>query len=73
MLAGLTVSPASAATAELNDVARYLAGLPVASGSPLEPLTQEPIWRAHAQQLNAAWARLDAEQLATASRVTIWS
>ena len=70
MLAGLTISPAFAANAELNDVARYLAGLPVASGSPLEPLTQEPIWRAHAQQLNAAWARLDAEQLA---KIRAWS
>ena len=64
LLAGLSVSPALAATTTLNDVARYLAGMPVAFGSALEPLTQEPSWRAHAQQLNAAWARLDAEQLA---------
>lgn len=70
MLAGLSVSPALAATTTLNDVARYLAGMPVASGSALEPLTQEPSWRAHAQQLNAAWARLDAEQLA---KIRTWS
>jgi hypothetical protein len=70
MLAGLTVTPAMAAGASLNDVARYLAGLPVSSGSVLEPLTQEPIWRAHAQQLDAAWKRLDSEQLA---KIRNWS
>jgi hypothetical protein len=70
LLASLSVSPSLAAGASLNDVARYLAGLPVAAGSPLEALTQEPIWRTHAQQLNAAWARLDAEQLA---KIRAWS
>lgn len=70
MLAGLTVTPAMASGAKLNDVARYLAGLPVSPGSQLEPLMQEPVWRAHAQQLNAAWARLDNEQLA---KIRNWS
>ena len=70
LLGSLSVRPSLAASASLNDVACYLAGLPVASGSPLEPLTQEPIWRNHSQALNVAWARLDAEQLA---KIRAWS
>lgn len=70
-LASFYVSPGIAASeARLNDVARYLAGLPVDADSPLAPFTQEPGWRAHAQQLNAAWARLDAGQL---SKIRDWS
>lgn len=70
LLGSLSVRPSLAAAASLHDTACYLAGLPVTAGSPLEALTQEPIWRTHAQTLNVAWARLEAEQLA---KVRVWS
>jgi hypothetical protein len=52
----LSISPA-------NDAARYLAGLPVASGSKLALLAQEPSWQAHARAMNQAFAQLDKRQL----------
>jgi hypothetical protein len=52
----LSISPA-------NDAARYLAGLPVASGSKLSVLTQEPSWQAHARSMNQAFLQLDKRQL----------
>jgi hypothetical protein len=50
----LSISPA-------NDAARYLAGLPVAFGSRLAVLTQEPSWQAYA--MNQAFSQLDKRQL----------
>jgi hypothetical protein len=52
----VSVSPA-------NDAARYLAGLPVAAGSRLAVLTQEPSWQAHARAMNQAFSQLDKRQL----------
>ena len=46
-----------------NDAARYLAGLPVAPGSPLTPLAQDPRWLAHAKAMNQAFSQLDQRQL----------
>ena len=46
-----------------NDAAHYLAGLPVAPGSPLTPLTQDPRWIAHAKAMNQAFSQLDQRQL----------
>ncbi len=46
-----------------NDAARYLAGLPVAPGSPLAPLSQDPRWLAHAKAMNQAFAQLEQRQL----------
>jgi hypothetical protein len=46
-----------------NDAARYLAGLPVAPGSPLTSLTQDPRWIAHAKAMNQAFSQLDQRQL----------
>src|SRR6478736_1762956 len=51
----LSISPA-------NDAARYLAGLPVASGSKLSVLTREPSWQAHARAMNQAFSQLDKRQ-----------
>ncbi|MBV8352378.1 MAG: hypothetical protein JOZ21_08925 [Verrucomicrobia bacterium] len=53
------VAPSSPA----NDAARYLAGLPVAPGSPLAALAQDPRWTAHAKAMNQAFAQLDQRQL----------
>jgi hypothetical protein len=46
-----------------NDAARYLAGLPVAPGSPLTPLAQDQRWLAHAKAMNQAFSQLDQRQL----------
>ncbi len=60
--------PAHAADpgADANDVARFLAGLPVSPGSPLNPLMQDPAWRQHADYFASAWARLEVRQLSKA-------
>ena len=63
-------APAFAGDVVLNDSARFLAGMEVASGSPLEPLTKERSYIRHSQFFNRAWTGLDAAQL---SRVRNWS
>ena len=66
----LGAAPAFAGDAKLNDSARILAGLEVDSGSALVPLTKSQAFVSHAEFLNRAWARLDANQL---SKVKAWS
>ena len=46
-----------------NDAARYLAGLPVAPGSPLTALSQDPRWATHARAMNVAFSQLEQRQL----------
>jgi hypothetical protein len=46
-----------------NDAARYLAGLPVAPGSKIAALTQDPGWQAHQRAMNQAFAQLEQRQL----------
>ena len=46
-----------------NDTARYLAGLPLAPGSPLTALTQDLRWAAHARAMNLAFSQLEQHQL----------
>jgi hypothetical protein len=46
-----------------NDAARYLAGLPVAPGSPLTALNQDPRWVTHARAMNVAFSQLEQRQL----------
>jgi hypothetical protein len=60
----LGTSPArSADPASPNDTARFLAGLPVSAGSPLEPLTKDPAWQQHARNLDTIFAREDSSTL----------
>ncbi|UYZ61723.1 hypothetical protein [Hymenobacter weizhouensis] len=47
-------APAPAVTAE-QEVAAYLAGLPVAAHSTLQPLTTQPAWQAYAQEAAKSW------------------
>jgi hypothetical protein len=63
-------STAVAEEAKPDDVARILAGLEPAAGSPLAPLTREPAWQSHARSFNAAWASIEQRQL---SRIRAWS
>jgi hypothetical protein len=43
----------------MDDVARYLAGLPGPRGSELTPFRERPEWAAHARKLDALWRRFD--------------
>ena len=60
----------AAEKASPNDVARFLAGLAPASGSPLAALTREPGWRKHASELRSAWRAIDRRQL---SNIRSWA
>ena len=61
--AAAQVPPIAAASSPANDAARYLAGMPVALGSPIAPLTQDPGWQAHERAMNQAFAQLERRQL----------
>jgi len=50
--------------ATVNDTARFLAGLPVAEGTPLFALEQTASWQQHAGFFDQAWAKLTTRQLA---------
>lgn len=65
--AAVTAIPAGATP---NATARFLAGLPVEAGSPLEPLTKEKFFAEHARFFDRAWATLEDTQL---SKVKAWS
>ena len=62
--------PARAQTASADDTARFLAGMPLSSDSPLAPLTQHPAWQQHARYFNAAFGNLDKNQFA---KIRAWS
>jgi len=61
---------ASAGTATPNDVARFLAGLPPAEGSPLAAPARERTWQRHAEAMESAWANIETRQL---SKIRTWS
>ncbi|HEX4083923.1 MAG TPA: hypothetical protein VHY22_03350 [Chthoniobacteraceae bacterium] len=58
----IAAAPLRAAT-DVNDTARFLAGMPVDGNSPLAPLTQDPAWRQHSAYFDSAWTKLDTRQL----------
>jgi hypothetical protein len=65
------LAPARAADAvSANDTARFLAGLPPASDSPLTRLTEDPAWQEHARIFDAAFAQAEHSQLAP---IRAWS
>ena len=51
------------AAAGPNDVARFLAGMPVPPDSPLAPLTREPAWQEHAAFFEEQFSKLNLRQL----------
>jgi hypothetical protein len=53
-----------------NDMARFLAGLPPAEGSPLAEAARQGSWRRHADAMDAAWANIEKRQLAN---IRTWS
>jgi hypothetical protein len=46
-----------------NDVARFLAGMPVPADSPLAPLTHQPVWQEHAAFFEEQFSKLNVRQL----------
>jgi len=46
-----------------DDTARFLAGLPLSSSSPLAAFTNDPVWVSHARNLNSMFAREESVQL----------
>jgi hypothetical protein len=55
--------PVSPTAAGPNDVARFLAGMPVPDNSPLAPLTREPAWQQHAAFFEEQFSKLRLRQL----------
>jgi hypothetical protein len=55
--------PISPTAAGPNDVARFLAGMPVPDNSPLGPLTREPAWQQHAAFFEEQFSKLTLRQL----------
>src|SRR5258705_11432098 len=50
-------------TAGPNDVARFLAGMPVPENSSLAPLTRDPAWQEHAAFFEKEFSKLTLRQL----------
>jgi hypothetical protein len=46
-----------------NDVARFLAGMPVPENSPLAPLMRDPVWQAHAAFFEEQFSKVNLRQL----------
>jgi hypothetical protein len=46
-----------------DDTARFLAGLPVSSNSPLAAFARDPVWLSHARNLNSIFAHEESVQL----------
>ena len=46
-----------------NDIARFLAGMPVPENSPLAPLTHDPAWQQHAAFFEEQFTKLNVRQL----------
>lgn len=46
-----------------NDIARFLAGMPVPENSPLAPLMRDPAWQAHATFFEEQFSKLNIRQL----------
>jgi len=60
----LRAAPAVATEdASADDMARFLAGLPVDPGSPLAPATRDGAWQDHARRLSSAWEQLEQGRL----------
>ena len=66
----LLTAPLMRAATDVNDTARFLAGLPVGGGSPLAPLMQDPAWQQHAGYFDSAWSKLESRQL---SKIRGWT
>src|SRR5579871_330295 len=48
---------------EANDVARFMAGMPVAPDSPFTELEKDPAWIDHQRALDKAWSNIETRTL----------
>src|SRR6266513_6509370 len=55
--------PVTPAVAGPNDIARFLAGMPVPENSPLAPLTRDQAWQAHSAFFEGEFTKLYQRQL----------
>jgi hypothetical protein len=55
--------PVAPTAAGPNDIARFLAGMPVPENSPLAPLTRDPAWQAHSAFFEGEFSKLFQRQL----------
>ena len=62
--APVQAAPAKQSFSPADDVARFLAGMPLPKNSPLAALTQDPGWQEHAANFEKAFAKLNTRQLA---------
>lgn len=60
----------SAEASRADDAARYLAGMQPSAESPLIKFTRDAGWQQHAHSFDAAWKKLDREQI---SKIRTWS
>ena len=60
---GLPVSQPGEARAEINDLARFIAGMQPSAGSPLDNLAATPEWKAFAADMNERWHAFDTARL----------
>jgi hypothetical protein len=70
ILIGAPAYTARAHAASPNEVARFLAGLPLAEGSSLSGLANERVWQRHAATMDAAWGKIEERQL---SKIRAWT
>ena len=64
LMLALSAAPARSIEAvTTDDTARFLAGLPLSSSSPLAAFTNDPAWVSHARNLNSMFAREENVQL----------
>jgi len=59
----IPVRPAPPANAGPNDIARFLAGMPIPENSPLGPLTRDPAWQQHSAFFEEEFSKLNLRQL----------
>ncbi|MCX7679021.1 MAG: hypothetical protein N2316_07355 [Spirochaetes bacterium] len=52
------IAPSPAKDVDVNDIARYLAGIPVSPKSPLFNLTQKKVFREHAALMDKFWSEV---------------
>jgi hypothetical protein len=60
----------AAGEANVNDQARFIAGMPVAEGSALAALTRDAAWQQHSGEIDQMWERLESRSL---GRARAWS
>jgi hypothetical protein len=59
----IPVMPVTPVAAGPNDIARFLAGMPVPENSPLAPLTRDPAWQEHSAFFEKEFSKLNLRQL----------